>query len=121
MTDPKCVRVEIPFQSSLDSGIVIKITQHIPIPPTSILYNSSFAIPHDKRVDDDDKKILREKISTFQKSQGKPGIDKKAWTALAMKRNPEILNLWERGRGKTEKGSFCRQEFKNGYLVTSYC
>jgi son of sevenless-like protein len=118
----KVVRVEIPFVQTSDMRqIVCKIPQHIPVPPTSKLYDTSIAVPLDANIENEDQKVLEQKLASFQAGQSYKRIDKNQWTALAMKRNPEILALMERGRMLTKKASFGKHEFKNGFNADFIC
>lgn len=114
MTEVKSILVEIPLVKKNDpTKIVAKLNKNVPIPPS---YQLSQGKTFDKKLEMEEDKQIDKIIQNYVETQRVEGVDKRQWTALAMKRNPEFLFLWERARSITKKGSFSKYETKNGYF-----
>lgn len=107
----RTIEVEIPFYKRNDPhNIALTIPKHIPIPPNSKLCSSEKVEIYKKELDEIDRQRAKEVIANYiqQLQQKKPYSkqEKEQWVARAMKRNTEVLALWERLRPLSGKKSF---------------
>lgn len=112
----KTLRVEIPFAKRNDPDTVVTtITKHIPLPP-NINIDSDRVVPYSQNLEKEDAKKAEEAIQNLIKSKlSTKNIskdEKSQWQARAMKRNPELLSLYERVRPLSGKKSFSRGVFE---------
>jgi hypothetical protein len=104
----KAIKVEIPFIKKNTNEIKIKITKHIPIPPTIKLENT---VDYTKKIEEEDKENITQAFLEM-KDRMKKSEDKQQWLARAMNRNKEILYLSERIRPLSQKDSFSTKVLK---------